>query len=291
MILWLTVKWRPGMQVSLCRLKGLLSYGWKILLSSLISVIYSNLRQLLIGKIYTTDELAYYNKGQEFPNKIVPNIETAVVNVLLPTIAKKQDDLNIVLLITRKSIRLMSYLRWPMMIGMAACGRHIIILLLTEKWIACVPYLQLFCIEAAFWPISALYNNTLKAIGRSDIHLKLQAIVRVVGIFMLCATIRHGPFAIAVCAFLVTLLEFIFVVLVNHNVINYKFWDQIHDMVPAALLASLMGGAVAFVGKLDMGHLAVLAIQIITGIIIYLAGSVMMRLEAFFDLYALIRKR
>lgn len=277
-ILWITVKWRPTLEFSFVRLRGLLSYGWKILFSSLISTIYTNLRQLLIGKFYTEQDLAFYNKGNEFPNKIVPNIETAITSVLLPTVASRQDDLKSVKQITRRAVSMMAFVIWPMMIGMAACGDTLISFLITDKWLPSVPYLRLFCIEAAFWPISAVFNNASKAIGRSDINLKVQSVIRTIGICILVFSIKWGPFAIAITAFIVTLLEFLVVSEVNRKLIGYRIREQFCDITPSVILSICMGILVLFIEKIPLPIPMLLFLQVVVGVIFYIGAAFLLRL-------------
>ena len=118
-ILWLTVRWRPKLQFSFARLKELLRYGWKLLVSALLHTFYTNLRTLIIGKLYTTADLAYYEKGQSFPTLIVSNINSSIDSVLLPTMSGVQDNRETVKAITRRSIVTSSFLMWPMMIGLS----------------------------------------------------------------------------------------------------------------------------------------------------------------------------
>ncbi len=280
-ILWVTVKWRPTLQFSFERLKGLLGYGWKILGSSLIISIYANLRQLLIGKIYTTEDLAYYNKGNEIPNKIVPNIEASVTSVLLPAVSQQQDDLNSVKETTRKTVKTMSFAMWPMMLGMAACAENLIELLLTEKWLPSVSYLQVFCVEAVIWPISSVYYNSINAIGRSDINLKIQLVVRSVGIVILFLAIKQGVFFIALTSLIVSLLEFSIVSMINRKLISYKLKEQVRDIVPSMLLALAMGAVVLGVGYFNFSNLVSLVLQVAVGVAVYCLGAYILKFEAF----------
>ena len=146
MILWVTVRWRPRLQFSFARLKELLRYGWKLLASALLHTVYTNLRSLIIGKLYTAEDLAYYDKGQSFPTLIVSNINASIDSVLLPTMSGVQDDRDAVKAITRRSIVTSSYLMWPMMVGLAVVAKPLVVLLLTEKWLAAVPFLQINCL-------------------------------------------------------------------------------------------------------------------------------------------------
>ena len=106
LILWITVKWRPIKKFSWSRLKNLLSFGWKMLASSLLDTVYNNLRIMIIGKLYTSADLAFYNQGDKFPKLIVTNINTSIDSVLLPTMSNEQDNHVSVKDMTRRAIKI-----------------------------------------------------------------------------------------------------------------------------------------------------------------------------------------
>ena len=165
LILWITVRWRPKLLFSRERLLILTKFGWKLLVSSLIDTVYNKLRDLIIGKRYTTNDLAFYNKGNQLPGVLVINICTAIDSVLFPAIAKVQDDRDRVKDLTRKSIQLSTFIIMPMMIGVTVCAEPIIRLLLTETWLPCVPYLRIACVTYAFYMIHTANLNAITAIG------------------------------------------------------------------------------------------------------------------------------
>lgn len=138
-ILWFTVSWKPRLIFSIERLKGLFSYGWKLLVSSLLDTVYNNLEQLIIGKVYSNADLAYYNRGRQFPNFMVANINNSIDSVLLPVMSRAQDDKSHIKAMTRRSIKTSTYVMAPMMMGLAFCAEPIIRLVLTDKWLPCVP--------------------------------------------------------------------------------------------------------------------------------------------------------
>lgn len=197
LILWITVKWHPQKEFSWERLKKLLSFGWKMLASSLLDTIYNNLRNLVIGRIYSSADLAYYNQGDKMPSVIVNNINTSIDSVLLPTMANAQDDCTRIKEMTRRAIKMSTYAMAPLMMGLAFCAEPIIRLVLTEKWLPCVPYLRIFCITYMFYPIHTANLNAIKAMGRSDMFLKLEIAKKVVGIFLLILTMNFGVMAMA----------------------------------------------------------------------------------------------
>ncbi len=154
LILWITVRWRPKWMFSFERLKGLLSFGWKLLGVSLLSTVYNDIRSLIIGKLYTANDLAYYNKAQQFPQLIATNVDTSIDSVLLPTMSQKQDDRATIKQMARLSIKMGTYVIMPIMVGLAVCCEPLIRIILTEKWLPCVPYLRIFCFTFADHRIS-----------------------------------------------------------------------------------------------------------------------------------------
>lgn len=198
LILWFTVRWRPKLLFSFERLKGLLRYGWKLLVSSLLHTFYLNLRTLIIGKLYMPADLAYYEKGQSFPTLIVSNINASIDSVLLPTMSGVQDSRESVKAITRRAIVTSSYLMWPMMVGLAVVAKPLVVLLLTEKWLEAVPFLQISCFALGLEPLQTANLNAIKAMGRSDIYLKLEIIKKSISILILLLSMHFGVKAIAV---------------------------------------------------------------------------------------------
>ena len=133
LILWFVVRWRPRGMFSFKRLKSLFSYGWKLLVSSLLNTVYNETQSLIIGKKYSSGDLALYNKGQQFPNLIIQNVNTAIDSVLLPVMAQEQDNKQRVREMTRRAIKTSTYVIMPMMMGLAVCAEPIVTLLLTDN--------------------------------------------------------------------------------------------------------------------------------------------------------------
>ena len=188
-ILWITVKWRPKAVFSFSRLKKLVSYGWKLLVSALLATLYHNIFQLIIGKKYSSADLAYYNKGDRFPNIIVTNVNSSIDSVLLPVMSNEQDDAVRVKEMTRRAIKTSTFIMAPLLMGLAATADSLVYILLTAKWLPCVFYLRIFCVTYMFYPIHTANLNAIKALGRSDMFLKLEIIKKVVGLVLLALTV------------------------------------------------------------------------------------------------------
>lgn len=281
LILWITVKWRPKKMFSIKRLKELLNFGWKLLVSSLFNTVYNNLRNLIIGKYYSSADLAYYNQGDKFPNLIVTNINSSIDSVLLPTLSSAQDEKNRVKNMTRRAIKTSTYIMAPLMIGLAFCATPIVRLILTEKWMPCVPYLQIFCITYMFWPIHTANLNAINAMGRSDCFLKLEIIKKAIGMILLLSTMHFGVMVMAYSLLVTTVTSMIINSWPNRNLLGYSLKEQIIDIFPGIFLALVMGLTISLVRLLALPDIVTLAFQIPLGAVIYIGLSYVFKIEPF----------
>lgn len=288
-VLWITVKWRPKLMFSFNRLKGLFSYGWKLLVSSLIDTVYNNLRQLLIGKYYSSNDLSFYNRGKQFPEVVVTNINTSIDSVLLPAMSKEQDDKAHVKAMTRRSIKTSSFIIWPIMMGLAATGENLITLILTDKWLSCVPYLYVFCFVYAFHPIHTANLNAIKAMGRSDIFLKLEIIKKAVGLILVFSTVFISVYALALSMAISTIISSFVNAFPNKKLLNYSYFEQIKDILPSIAISLFMAVVVYLIGLIKLPLAVILLIQICSGGIIYLGLSYLFKLESFTYLLGMIK--
>lgn len=290
LILWLTVKWRPKKMFSWYRLKNLLSYGWKLLASSLLDTIYNNLRNLIIGKIYSAADLAYYNQGDKFPKLVVTNINTSIDSVLLPTMSQAQEEHGRVKNMTRQAIKISTYIMAPLMVGMAVCAESIVDIVLTNKWLPCVPFLRVFCISYMFWPIHTANLNAIKAMGRSDLFLKLEIIKKIIGVILLIITMRISVEAMAYSLLVSSVCSQIINSWPNRKLLNYGYMEQIKDIIPILTLSLGMGVCVYFIGFISEISIIKLVVQLLLGAVVYVLGSVLFKVDIFEYLWNIVKE-
>lgn len=290
-ILWLTVGWKPRHCFSLKRLKVLVAYGWKILASALLDTAYLKLYQLVVGLKYTSSDLAFYNKGDQYPNLLVENINSSIDSVLLPVLSAEQDKREQVREMTRRAVKTSTYLMFPMMAGLAVCAQPFVRLLLTEKWLPCVPYMQVFCLMYAFYPLHTANLNAVKAMGRSDIFLKLEIIKKLISTALLVASVNLGVYAIALGQLLSCLIAAAVNAWPNRRLLGYSLLSQLRDVLPALLLSGIMGGAVWSLRYLGLPDLPLLAVQVLAGACIYAGLSAVLGLDSFEYLLGAVRRR
>lgn len=290
LILWLTVKWRPKKMFSWKRLKSLLSFGWKMLVSSLLDTVYNNIRSLIIGRMYSSSDLAYYNQGNQFPHTIVDNIDSSIDSVLLPSMSSAQDDSVRVKVMARRSIKISTYIMAPMMMGLAFCAVPIVKLVLTDKWLPCVPFLRIFCITYMFYPIHTANLNVIKAMGRSDYFLKLEIAKKIVGLGLLFSTMWFGVLVMAYSLLVNSVLSQIINSWPNRKLLNYGYLEQLKDILPGIALAVFMGFCVSLIGLLHLSNGITLLIQIPFGAAVYIGMSAILHLESYEYLLDMVRQ-
>lgn len=291
LILWITVPWRPKKRFSWTKLKSLLSYGWKLLVSALLDTGYTSLWNLLIGKVYSSADLSFYDQGSKYPKAIIGTISNSIDSVLLPTMSIVQDDRAQIKSMTRRSIVTSVYVMAPLMMGLAGCAEPLVSLILTDKWLPCVPYMRIFCITYMFWPVHSANLNAIKAMGRSDLFLRLEILKKIIGIGLLLCTMRISVMAMACSLLISSVTSQIINSYPNWKLLNYRYLEQLRDILPSILLAVIMAVAVGAVPLLGYGNVLTLCIQIPLGAVIYVAGSSIFRLESFRYLLNMIEDR
>ena len=279
--LWFTVKWRPHKMFSFKRLKSLFSFGWKLLISALLDIIYNELAQLVIGKKYSSSDLGYYNRGKQFPSVFVSNVNVAIDSVLLPVMSKDQDSIDRIKIMTRRSVRVGIYVMSPIMIGLAVCGKPLIRLILTEKWLPAVPYLWIFCIIYLLYPVQTANLNAIKAIGRSDVYLYLEVIKKVIGVVILIISMNYGVFAVACGVMITRILYQVINAIPSKRIFNYNYLEVVKDLFPSILVSAVMGVCVYSITLLNFPDLVTLIIQIPLGAVVYILISYFFKLDSF----------
>ncbi|MBR5621146.1 lipopolysaccharide biosynthesis protein [Candidatus Saccharibacteria bacterium] len=290
-VLWITVKWRPTLQFSFKRLGSLFSFGWKLLVSSVINATYQNIRQLLIGKIYSATDLALFNRGKQFPNIIVENINKSIDSVLFPTLSNEQEDKRRVKVMTRRAIKTSIFIIAPLMMGLAFASTNIVRLLLTDKWLGCVPFLCVFSVTFMFYPLHTANLNAIKAKGRSDLFLGLEVIKTVIDVVLLLISIRFGVIAIAVSLLISSFTSQIINSWPNKKLIDYGYLEQLKDMAPSILLAVVMGLVILPLNFIEGPLLLLTLTQILIGAVIYIVGAKVLKFEMFDYILGIVGER
>lgn len=215
------------------------------------------------------------------PQFLVSNINASIDSVLLPTLSKEQEYKNILLKMTRRSIRVSTYLLAPVLIGLVVTSDTLVRMIYTDKWAGSVPYVIIFSMVYLVYPIHTTNLNVINAVGRSDLVFKLEIIKDTFGLLMLFVTAKISVYAIAVGALISGVFSLFVNAWPNKDIIGYSVLMQIKDIIPNFLLASIMGLTVYFVGEIISIYWFRLIMQVFVGIIVYLFISCILHFESY----------
>lgn len=283
------VKWHPQLKFSWKEGKPLISYGWKILATGLLGTFFNQLRSLILGKVYTPADLAFYNRGLRFPELISGNVNNTISGVLFPVLSNYGTDLAKIKEGLRRAIRMSTFLLMPLLFGMMATSKQIILLLLTSKWLPAVPFMQILCMSCVFDTVSSENIQALKAIGKSGILLYLEIIKKPLYLILLLLGIRINVLAVAWTMVIYNILAVFINMSPNRKFLNYSFKEQLEDILPSLIDSILMCIIVLILGRLSLPLFLTFIIQVLCGVFFYLGLAAVFKMSALSEIFGYLK--
>lgn len=279
--LWFTVKWRPKLLFSIDRARRMFSFGGKLLAASLLEDLSIEIKSIAIGKVYTSADLAYYSKGKQLPQIINTNINESISSVLFPVLSKVQDDAQMLKRYMSRIIKISSFVIFPVQFGLIAIAPKLVSLLLTDKWLGCVPYLRIICLAFLTTPIFTANQQVMKAMRKGGFVLTISFIKSVSSILLTLCLLPVGVESIAWSAVVISVGCTIIDQILVGKMIKYGIFEQLIDLLPILLLSLSMAVVVVFVGMLPMASILSLLIQILTGAVFYITVAKMTKMDSY----------
>ncbi len=290
LVLLFVIPWRPKLLFSWTRAKSLLRYSSKILAADLSGTFFGELRTLIIGRVYTSADLAFFNKGQHLPQLISSNLNGSIMAVLFPALSNEADDLIRVKQMARRSLQTLSCIMCPIMFGIAVTMKPLILLMYTEKWADSIFFGQVFCICYAIGTLGIVPLQVLKAIGRSGAVLKLEVYKKpvyfallLIGVFVDVKMIAITMLAYEIYGTFINMLQM-------RKYISYHFREILRDIAVPFLVSAVMVLVVSLI-QLENSLILTLILQVLAGVVIYIAGSALLRGDGFVYLFALLKSK
>lgn len=288
--LWVLNDWRPSLSFSFQSLRAMFPFGSRIMASGVLSIASENLYTMVIGRILSARDLGLFTRAQNLEALPASSLSMLVSKVIFPVFSSIQDDIVRVKSALKKVLKMTAFLSFPLMIGMAAASHAFVMVLLGEKWIECIPYLQLFCVVGLLYPIEEINLNLLLSLGRSDLYLRLR-FVRMVLIFSnIGLTWRFGVSALILGMIAISVVLFSLSSFYVGRSTDYKLTKQFRDLLPYLFLALVMGIVVYGVKFLFVNQFITLSVQIATGCLLYICLCSLLRMTAFIDLWQILSK-
>lgn len=290
LVMWLTVKWRPILAFSKTRFFSLFNFGWKIFLSNLSISLFVNIRSLIIGRIYNPSSLAYFDRGKHFPSLIMDNINSSIQAVMFPILSKEQDDVDVVKIMVKKSTQVSSYILYPILLLLAVVAEPLTLILLTEKWIDIVPFIQIFCIANILTPIQNVNIEAIKSLGYSDITLKLELVKKVIEVTILVISVFIGVKAIAWGVVVYNGICIYINLYPCKKLYNYGIIEQLKDNMTPCILSIITALILVLLKLLELKPWEELILSTSSSIIIYIILSEMFKVTPYLYLKKIVLK-
>ena len=287
--LWLLSQWRPCLVFSAKRFCEMWTFGWKLLVSSLIHTVFQEAFQVIIGKFYTAATLGLYTRARQFRNPCSNTLTMVIQRVTYPLLSEIQDDRERLREGYRRVIRLTMLATFALMAGMAASARSMVECLVGEQWLPCVPFLQLLCAMGALFPLHAINLNMLKVQGRSDLFLRLEIIKQVLNVGSILLGIFVGIYWMLVGNIVVSLIAYWINAYYSGPFIGYGIWSQVKDILPSLGLAALMAVPMLLMDYIPLPVWLLFPLQVAAGIAIWVLISERLQLPEYMELKAMGR--
>lgn len=285
--------WLPKLVFSVKRAKVLFDFGWKILVSALLCSFYNDLRTLIIGKKFSASDLGYYNKGYQFPEVIAYSLDTSIQSVMFPALSEVQDDKEKLTAYMRRALLTSTFFIVPIMLGMAAVSNQFVYVLLTEKWMPAAPYMFVLALANAFLPMLTANLIPIKALGRSDVYMRLEIVRRIAMIIVLAISVIFfkSAMAIAVGWLISSIIDVMISTVPIKKLIGYGLFAQIRDIWKNLVSSFIMGVIVFFIGFIPISSMLLkLIIQVLIGVFIYILLAIILKNETFIYILNNVKK-
>lgn len=282
--LWIYSNWYPKLQFSFNSFKELFSFGWKLLVSGLIDTVWREIYQVIIGKCYAPATLGQYTRAHQFASICSSNLTSVVQRVSFPVLSSVQDDKERLKNGYKRIIKVTMLLTFTLMLGLAAVAKPLILSLIGEQWLPCVPFLQIICLQMMLYPLHSLNLNMLQVQGRSDLFLRLEIIKKIIAIGPLLLGIFVDIYWMLGGSVVTGFIAYYLNAYYSGPFLNYSIKEQVKDILPGFGVAITMAVPVFAMSFIPMNPFILLPLQILVGAIITISICEVTRLPEYIEL-------
>lgn len=287
----LFVRWMPRLVFSLESFKRLFGYSSKLLLSSLINTVYSQAYPMVIGKKFSAASVGNFTRATQFPTVVSDAVGSAVNRVSFPVLSKIQDDNPRMLEVAGKFIRLSCFLVFPLLMALCGCARPLVLVLLKEQWLDCVPFMRILCFTWLTSGIIAIDLNLLYVKGRSDMALRLELLKKAVAITILVITIFFGVRVMCYGLVLTSIVDWIITSIYTKKLVGFGLLPQLKAAAPYLTCSLVVLGEALLISRMVHPEWLALCVAVVVCVVTYLLLARVFNLYAWEEARALLLKK
>ena len=275
-------RWHPSLNWSIEPIKDMIGFSSKLVITNVFTIINQNLFANLIGKFYSVNEVGNFSQANKWNQMGHTFVNSMLTSVAQPVFAKVDEDRERQLRVFRKLLRFTAFVSFPAMFGLSLVSQEVIVITITEKWLASAHILSVLCIWGAFVPINNLFANLIITRGHSNIYMWSTIALC---LMLLVAIIAAYPFGFEwmLWAFVGINIGWLLVWWwFVHREIGLRFIDMLQDISPYMLLsAALTIGCYYLLADIDNIYLSLALKVLIVGVlyvaVLWIAGSVILK--------------
>lgn len=287
-LFWIYNKWMPKLIFSWASFKEMWAFGSKLLVSGLIDTAWKEVYQVVICKCYSSATLGLYTRAKQFADLCSLNLTSVVQRVSYPVLSSIHDDRTRLKSAYQRVIKTTMLPTFVLMMGVAACAKSMIYVLLGEQWLECVPMLQIICTYGMLYPLHALNLNMLQVQGRSDLFLKLEIIKKIIAIGPLLLGIFVNIYLMLAGSLVTSLIAYYLNAYYSGPFINYSIKEQIKDILPSFVVAMEMAVPVFAISFIPMNPFIMLPLQTVVGAVITIGICEVTKLPEYLELKGIV---
>lgn len=283
LFLWIFCKWIPRWEFSIKSFKEMFGFGYKLLLSGLLDTLYKNIYYVIIGRCYSPAQLGQYSRAEQFNMIFSSNLTSIVQRVSYPVLSSIQEEPERLREAYRQIIKTTMLVTFACMLGLAAVAKPLIIILIGEKWLPAVSFLQIICFSGMLYPLHAINLNILQVKGRSDLFLKLEIIKKTIAVFPILIGIFYGIEYMLWGSVLTSFIAYFLNSYYSADLIRYSTIEQIRDVLPVFTVSFTIAAVMWLFSLLDISVYIQLPTQIIVGLTLAFAVYERLRLPEYLE--------
>lgn len=291
-VMWTQISWKPAFEFDSNQAWSLFGYGWKICITGILNVFYSGISELILGRACSAGELGLYSQGRKYPQVAVGVMTNSLANVLFPMFSSIKNDSAALYSAIKRGLRLGTFIVAPVSLLMAVIAKPLVVLMLTEKWLACVPIFQLACSANAFLLLQLVNLRAYMALGGSGLYMRLQ-IIKVLGggvIIWATALLTKSIYATAWANFFVSIFSILFIDMTPAKKLHgYSAFAQVKDVLPIIALSLFASAAGLIVQLVGLGYVPELLLQCVVFAVVYLGGAKVFKFKELSEAVSLVR--
>lgn len=288
-LLWFYNHWRPRLVFSFACLKSLWGFSWKLLVAQVINTVWQQMYQVVISKFYQPSTLGQYTRARQFSDIFSSNLTSVIRKVTFPVLSTIQDDKERMLSAYRRIIKDTMYVTFILLFSLAAVSRPLILVLIGEKWLPCVSFLQILCFTVMMYPIEALNINMITVLGRSDRLLFLEIIQKIIAVVPIVFGVFLGIYWMLLGSMVASWINFLIVSHYSGKEIGYLTKHQIKDIAPSFFMAIGVVLPVWLCGLVPLPSIVVLFIQFVLLTVLFITASKLFKMKEYYDIVGLLR--